>query len=98
SKRDWSSDVCSSDLRPQIFFAYDLDKYAKDLRGFYLDYHKDLPGPIYQDAHKLAEDLQHLDQIKNDYKSEINKFYNDFCSIENGNASKAIADLITKNQ
>ena len=84
--------------RPQIFFAYDLDKYAKDLRGFYLDYHKDLPGPIYQDAYQLAEDLQHLNQIETDYKPKIDKFYNDFCSIENGNAAKAIADLITKNQ
>lgn len=84
--------------RPQIFFAYDLEKYAKDLRGFYLDYHKDLPGPIYQDAYQLAEDLQHLNQIETDYKPKIDKFYNDFCSIENGNAAKAIADLITKNQ
>ena len=82
--------------RPQIFFAYDLDKYDQDLRGFYLDFHNDLPGPIYKDAYQLADDLQNLDKITNDYQGKIDKFYNDFCSIENGKASKAISDLITE--
>lgn len=82
--------------RPQIFFAYDLDKYDQDLRGFYLDFHNDLPGPIYKDAYQLADDLQNLDKITNDYQGRIDKFYNDFCSIENGKASKAISDLITE--
>lgn len=44
--------------RPQFFFAYDLDKYGQDLRGFYLDYHNDLPGPIHQDPYQLTEDLK----------------------------------------
>ncbi|MEB6170262.1 bifunctional glycosyltransferase family 2 protein/CDP-glycerol:glycerophosphate glycerophosphotransferase [Staphylococcus pseudoxylosus] len=81
--------------RPQFFFAYDLDKYGQDLRGFYLDYHKDLPGPIHQDAYQLTEELKNLDQIAIDYKDKIDKFYNDFCSLEKGKGSKAIADLIT---
>ncbi|WP_251517191.1 MULTISPECIES: bifunctional glycosyltransferase/CDP-glycerol:glycerophosphate glycerophosphotransferase [Staphylococcus] len=82
--------------RPQIFFAYDLDKYGKDLRGFYLDYHKDLPGPIYQDAYQLAEDLKHIDKIATDYKSNIKQFYEDFCSVEQGKSSKEIAQLIVE--
>src|SRR5699024_1672946 len=58
-----------------LLFAYDLDNYAKDLRGIYLDDHKDSPGTIYQDAYQLAEDLQHLSQIETDYKPKIDKFY-----------------------
>ena len=83
--------------RPQFFFAYDLDKYGQDLRGFYLDYHNDLPGPIHQDPYQLTEDLKNLDQVSIDYNDKINQFYDDFCSLENGQASKAISDLITKN-
>ena len=30
--------------RPQFFFAYDIDKYDKGLRGFYMNYMEDLPG------------------------------------------------------
>lgn len=32
--------------RPCIFFAPDLEEYRDELRGFYLDYGKDLPGPV----------------------------------------------------
>lgn len=41
--------------RPQFFFAYDIDKYDKGLRGFYMDYMKDLPGPIYTEPYGLAK-------------------------------------------
>ncbi|MGZ0076033.1 CDP-glycerol glycerophosphotransferase family protein [Staphylococcus aureus] len=36
--------ICHVRLRcinaPQIFYAYDLDKYGDELRGFYMDYKK----------------------------------------------------------
>lgn len=32
--------------RPIIFYAYDFNKYKDDLRGFYYDYQKFVPGPI----------------------------------------------------
>ena len=44
--------------RPQFFFAYDIDKYDKGLRGFYMNYMKDLPGPIYTEPYGLAKELK----------------------------------------
>src|SRR5699024_6768720 len=32
--------------RPILFFAYDLEKYRDQLRGFYIDIEKELPGPL----------------------------------------------------
>lgn len=80
--------------RPQFFFAYDIDKYDKGLRGFYMDYKNDLPGPIYTDPFELADGLEQIDQVSEEYKSNINDFYNRFCSIENGKASEYIGELI----
>lgn len=80
--------------RPQFFFDYDIDKYDKGLRGFYMDYKKDLPGPIYTDPFELADGLKQIDQVSNEYKSNINDFYNRFCSIEKGKASEYIGELI----
>ncbi|MBI5974448.1 bifunctional glycosyltransferase/CDP-glycerol:glycerophosphate glycerophosphotransferase [Staphylococcus canis] len=80
--------------RPQLFFAYDIEKYANDLRGFYIDYHQDLPGPIYTDAQSLIEGLQQLDSIHQTYQHEIEQFFTRFCDIENGQASQYIGDLI----
>lgn len=80
--------------RPQFFFAYDIDKYDKGLRGFYMDYKNDLPGPIFTDPHKLAESLKDLPKVQQQYQDKIDAFYNRFCSIENGKASQYIGDMI----
>lgn len=80
--------------RPQFFFAYDIEKYDKGLRGFYMDYMNDLPGEIITDEFKLAEELKQIDQHKVKYQDKIEAFYNDFCSIENGKASQYIGDYI----
>ena len=44
--------------RPSIFLAYDIDKYDKGLRGFYMNYMEDLPGPIYTEPYGLAKELK----------------------------------------
>lgn len=80
--------------RPQLFFAYDIDKYANDLRGFYINYHEDLPGPIYTDATSLIEGLQQLDQVAESYQPKIERFYERFCANENGRASEYVGHLI----
>ena len=33
---------------------YDLVEYKEELRGFYLDIHKDLPGPIFENEEELV--------------------------------------------
>ncbi|MCO6595921.1 bifunctional glycosyltransferase family 2 protein/CDP-glycerol:glycerophosphate glycerophosphotransferase [Staphylococcus lugdunensis] len=80
--------------RPQFFFAYDIEKYDKGLRGFYMDYMNDLPGEIITDEFKLAEELKHIDKHKERYKDKIEKFYQDFCSLVKGHASQFIGDHI----
>ncbi|GEP85222.1 putative teichoic acid biosynthesis protein F [Staphylococcus piscifermentans] len=82
--------------RPQFFFAYDIDKYDKGLRGFYMDYMNDLPGPIYTDPFKLADGLKQMDRIAEEYSTNINAFYERFCSLEKGTASEYIGEMIHK--
>ena len=82
--------------RPQFFFAYDIEKYGKDLRGFYLDYANDLPGPIFDDPFDLADSLKDIDLIKESYQDKIDEFYERFCSLEQGESSKYIGELINK--
>ncbi|MCD8818282.1 bifunctional glycosyltransferase family 2 protein/CDP-glycerol:glycerophosphate glycerophosphotransferase [Mammaliicoccus sciuri] len=82
--------------RPQFFFAYDIEKYDKNLRGFYLDYANDLPGPIFDDPFDLADSLKDIDLIKESYQDKIDEFYERFCSLEQGESSKYIGELINK--
>lgn len=82
--------------RPQYFFAYDIEKYDKGLRGFYMDYMNDLPGEIITDEFKLAEELKNIDEHKEKYKDKIENFYEKFCSLEKGQSSKFIGDFINE--
>ncbi|WP_346731558.1 CDP-glycerol glycerophosphotransferase family protein [Staphylococcus sp. IVB6227] len=80
--------------RPQFFFAYDIDKYNQELRGFYMNYHKDLPGPIYQTTDELLTGLQNMSEVAINYREQIESFHQRFCSFETGTASKFIGDFI----
>lgn len=46
--------------RPILFYAYDLDLYRDQLRGFYLDYDTELPGPVVTTEDALYEELDKI--------------------------------------
>src|SRR5699024_12229545 len=70
--------------RPQFFYAYDIEKYKEKLRGFYIDYFHELPGPIFTNTDEVIEGLNHFAYYAQQYSDKINSFHNKFCSIENG--------------
>lgn len=82
--------------RPILFFTYDLDKYENVLRGFYIDIHKDIPGPLLKTNDELIEAIKSIDEITDEYHSRYDEFYERFCSIDDGNASKRIYERIWK--
>lgn len=43
--------------RPIVFYAYDLEQYRDRLRGFYLDYESDVPGPVVTSEQELWESV-----------------------------------------
>ena len=70
----------------------DLEEYAQDLRGFYLDIHKDIPGKIYMDEESMLKDIQ--DGVY-DY-AKLNTFNAYFNNHEDGHASKRVVDILYK--
>ncbi len=84
--------------RPMIFFAYDLEKYENDLRGFYFDYSKTIPGKNIEGTDELIAILSNLEKYEADYKQKREVFRQEFSSLETGTASKQIAELIESYQ
>lgn len=79
--------------RPQFFYAYDLEKYKDELRGFYFEYSQDnLPGPI----STYTEEL--ISQIKNysydEWEGKLSEFKKSFNDWENGRSCEAVLKLI----
>ncbi|UBH16109.1 CDP-glycerol glycerophosphotransferase family protein [Macrococcus armenti] len=79
--------------RPIIFFSYDIDLYRDELRGFYLDYYNDLPGPICKTNEEL---ITSINQLLNNYNGLYNEyFYSKLNKYEDGYSSiKLINNLI----
>ena len=79
--------------RPILFYTYDLDKYENVLRGFYIDIHE-VPGPLLMNNDEVVDAIRNIDRITRDYSEKYDRFFDRFCYLEDGNASKRIYDEI----
>ena len=94
-----ASDICITDYssvffdyanlkRPLLFFAYDYDEYADEIRGLYIDMEKELPGPILKTNDELIDALHHMDEVTEKYKERYEEFYERFCCVDDGHACR----------
>ena len=78
--------------RPMYFYMFDLEAYASELRGFYFDIYKTLPGPIVETEDDLLDQLVHHDY---DFK-RLEAFNEDFNKWHDGTCAKKVCDLFLK--
>lgn len=78
--------------RPIYFYMYDLEQYKGELRGFYLDIYKELPGKIYEDEDHLLTDI--CNQVY-DY-SFLKSFNQRFNNQQTGDCAKKVIDIVFK--
>ncbi len=76
--------------RPIYFYMYDLEEYANELRGFYLDIYQDLPGQIYTDESQMMLDVK---EGVYDYE-RLNIFNQRFNHMEDGHCAKRVIDIL----
>lgn len=100
-----ASDICITDYssvffdfanlkRPILFFAYDFDEYADEIRGMYMDMEKELPGPILRTNDAVVDALQNMEAITETYKARYEEFYERFCSVDDGHASERVIEKV----
>lgn len=80
--------------RPMLFFVYDIEDYRDNLRGFYFDFEKFSPGPLVRTTDELLAEINvlHTESFK---PSEATlAFYETYCSLEDGNATKRVVKEI----
>ena len=82
--------------RPILYYTYDLEKYENVLRGFYIDIHSEVPGPLLKTTEEVIDAIVNIEDLKKEYADKYDEFYERFCSFEDGNASKRIDDAIRK--
>jgi CDP-ribitol ribitolphosphotransferase len=61
--------------KPMIFYAYDLEEFSDQGRGFYRPYEKFVPGPVAKDTEDILRLLKNDQFDLNRVRSFVNKYY-----------------------
>jgi CDP-glycerol glycerophosphotransferase len=80
--------------RPLLFFAYDLEQYRDDLRGFYFDLEAEAPGPLLATSGEVIEALADLDAVASSHQDAYQAFARKFCPLDDGKAAARACDRI----
>lgn len=94
---DYSSVMFDYSLlkKPMYFYAYDLEKYRDELKGFYFDFLGEIPGPVSQTTEELIADIRKYGTDHSPEFAEREKaFYEKFGGYEDGHACDTIIELI----
>ncbi|COE59120.1 CDP-glycerol:poly(glycerophosphate) glycerophosphotransferase [Streptococcus pneumoniae] len=82
--------------RPILFYTYDLDKYKDELRGFYINMEKDLPGPLLFNTNEVINSIKNINTVSSEFKVKYARFYDRFCSLEDGKATQRVVNKVIK--
>ncbi|GAA5498729.1 bifunctional glycosyltransferase/CDP-glycerol:glycerophosphate glycerophosphotransferase [Lactiplantibacillus plajomi] len=84
--------------RPMIFYAYDKDWYLDPKnRGVYLDYEREMPGPICTTTEELIDSLRRYSELEQLYATKIDAFndkFNDFATSKGNASAKTIEQIL----
>ncbi|WRP06369.1 CDP-glycerol glycerophosphotransferase family protein [Rossellomorea aquimaris] len=78
--------------QPILYYTYDFEEYKNDIRGFYMDFQQEAPGPFLYNTEDIINSVKNIDEISRQYQEKYTAFRNKFCSLEDGQASKRIVD------
>ncbi|TLG80918.1 bifunctional glycosyltransferase/CDP-glycerol:glycerophosphate glycerophosphotransferase [Vagococcus zengguangii] len=84
--------------RPMIFFAYDIEEYANDIRGFYFDYQEEAPGAIVKTNDELIVALDDAFNNQGELSPRYVAFIEKFAAWEDGKASERVVNFLLYNQ
>ena len=77
--------------RPIVFYMYDKEDYADDIRGFYISL-DELPGPIVTEEADLLEEIKNGDREK--WQGMFRAFNEKYNPYEDGNSSRRVCELL----
>lgn len=80
--------------RPIVFYAYDLELYRDTLRGFYLDYNTELPGPIVETEESLYKAIEAASLPDPERVSKHESFVAKFAPKDDGHAAERVVDQL----
>lgn len=82
--------------RPMLFFTYDLEAYRDQLRGMYLDFEQEAPGPLLRTTDELIDQIKNINRFDENYGKKFEDFREKYCQFDDGNASLNVIKSVFK--
>jgi CDP-glycerol glycerophosphotransferase len=80
--------------RPIVFFTYDLEQYRDNLRGFYLEFEAEAPGPLLATSDEVVAAIGDIDAVAAAHRAAYAAFTAKFCPLDDGKAAARACDRI----
>jgi len=80
--------------RPMLFFAYDLENYRDQLRGFYFDFEREAPGPLLATSDEVISAIGDIDTLATQHAAAYQAFTAKFCPLDDGKAGARVCDRL----
>lgn len=80
--------------KPILFFTYDFELYKNEVRGFYMNFEKEAPGPLLHTSEEVVNAIMNIEEIAKVYDEKYMVFKEKYCALEDGKASERVVDLI----
>lgn len=82
--------------RPILYYTYDFEQYRDELRGFYMDFEAEAPGPFLRTTEEIIEAIKQIGDVTEKYTERYDNFYNKYCQLEDGKAASRVIDRLSK--
>ncbi len=80
--------------KPLLFFAYDLEYFRDELRGFYFDLAEVAPAPLMRSSKEIIDAIADIDGLAADQRDRYTRFQKTFTHLEDGAATQRVLDLL----
>jgi len=82
--------------KPILFYVPDLADYSEN-RGLYIPLDK-MPGPVSENLEDIADYINNIEQVKEQYKSNYDEMFEWCCQKEDGNVTNRVIDDVFLNK
>jgi CDP-glycerol glycerophosphotransferase len=76
--------------KPVVFYAYDLDRFRDEIRGFYFDLAPVAPGPVVATEEALVDVLLRQADVTAEYAERYRAFRETYGHLEDGHATERV--------
>jgi CDP-glycerol glycerophosphotransferase len=79
--------------RPMVLYAWDLEAYRDRVRGFYIDFESEAPGPLVTDLDGLHDAISGA-SASTQWQQRYDRFVERYCALDDGKAAARVVDAM----